>query len=116
MTNPEPELPPTEGIAPVVPMPPLVGDVERPSLHVRLFGTHEFFRLWIAQVVSSPVDSSRLPLPPAAVGLAANVSFTNPTLLGCGHRPKAGPQVFAHGAPPPRTAPHVVCCGRIPPL
>src|SRR3954453_1047054 len=56
MTNPEPELPPTEDIAPVVPMPPLVGEAERPSLHVRLFGTHEFFRLWIAQVVSSLGD------------------------------------------------------------
>src|SRR4051812_21925020 len=56
MTNPEPELPPTEGIAPVVPMPPLVGEVERPSLHVRLFGSHEFFRLWIAQVVSALGD------------------------------------------------------------
>jgi hypothetical protein len=33
------------------------------------------------------------------VGLAANVSFTKPTLLGGGDRPKAGPQVFAHGAP-----------------
>src|SRR3954451_6618128 len=56
MTNPEPELPPTDDIAPVVTMPPLVGEAERPSLHVRMFGTHEFFRLWIAQVVSSLGD------------------------------------------------------------
>src|SRR3954469_5965575 len=56
MTNPEPELPPTEDIAPVVPMPPLGGEAERPSLHVRVFGTHQFFRLWIAQVVSSLGD------------------------------------------------------------
>src|SRR5712671_5598673 len=43
---------------------------------------------------SSPPD----PLPPAAVGLAANVSFTKPTLLVGGDRPKAGRQVFAYGA------------------
>ncbi len=28
-------------------------DADRPSLHVRLFGTHQFFRLWVAQVVSA---------------------------------------------------------------
>jgi dTMP kinase len=29
---------------------------DRPTLHVRLFGTHEFFRLWLVQVVSSMGD------------------------------------------------------------
>lgn len=29
---------------------------DRPGLHVRLFGTHQFFRLWLAQVVSSLGD------------------------------------------------------------
>ena len=27
-----------------------------PRLHVRLFGTHEFFRLWLAQVVAALGD------------------------------------------------------------
>jgi dTMP kinase len=36
---------------------PLVAlDEDRPSLHVRLFGSHAFFRLWIAQVVSALGD------------------------------------------------------------
>ncbi|MEY2590418.1 MAG: hypothetical protein QOJ67_2402 [Acidimicrobiaceae bacterium] len=60
MTTPEPELPPTADMVPVVPFPPLVdgmlGEGERPSLHVRLFGSRQFFRLWIAQVVSSLGD------------------------------------------------------------
>jgi dTMP kinase len=30
--------------------------VDRPSVHVRLFGSHMFFRLWLAQVVSSLGD------------------------------------------------------------
>lgn len=34
---------------------PLVDD-DRAGLHVRLFGTHEFFRLWLAQVVASLGD------------------------------------------------------------
>jgi dTMP kinase len=46
--------------APVAPLPPLldevVGEGERPSLHVRLFGSHMFFRLWVAQAVSSLGD------------------------------------------------------------
>jgi dTMP kinase len=29
---------------------------DRPGLHVRLFGTHEFFRLWLAQVVAALGD------------------------------------------------------------
>jgi dTMP kinase len=50
--------PATTGIdIPVVPFPALLDDhVEGPShvaLHVRLFGSRMFFRLWIAQVVSS---------------------------------------------------------------
>jgi dTMP kinase len=28
----------------------------RPALHVRLFGSHQFFRLWLAQVVSATGD------------------------------------------------------------
>jgi dTMP kinase len=31
-------------------------DEDRPSLHVRLFGSHQFFRLWLAQVVSAIGD------------------------------------------------------------
>lgn len=31
-------------------------ETDRPSLHVRLFATHQFFRLWIAQVVSALGD------------------------------------------------------------
>jgi dTMP kinase len=30
--------------------------LDRPDRHVRLFGTHEFFRLWLVQVVSSTGD------------------------------------------------------------
>lgn len=33
-----------------------LGEGDRPSLHVRLFGSHDFFRLWVAQVVSSLGD------------------------------------------------------------
>src|SRR4029079_3764212 len=29
---------------------------ERPGWHVRLFGSHEFFRLWLVQVVSATGD------------------------------------------------------------
>ena len=29
---------------------------DRPGWHVRLFGSHEFFRLWLVQVVSSLGD------------------------------------------------------------
>jgi len=51
----------TTGIdMPLVPFPPLLDEsVEPPAqvaLHVRLFGSHSFFRLWIAQVVSSLGD------------------------------------------------------------
>jgi dTMP kinase len=36
--------------------PGVVPEADRPSLHVRLFGSHMFFRLWLAQVVSSVGD------------------------------------------------------------
>ncbi|HEX2381268.1 MAG TPA: MFS transporter [Acidimicrobiales bacterium] len=61
-----PEAPSSAGLgttgidAPVVPFPAFLEErVEPPTqvaLHVRLFGSHEFFRLWIAQVVSSLGD------------------------------------------------------------
>ena len=45
---------------PVVALPPLidelVGGPEQAALHVRVFGSHAFFRLWIAQVVSALGD------------------------------------------------------------
>ena len=45
---------------PVVALPPLIDEVvgasEQAALHVRVFGTHMFFRLWIAQVVSALGD------------------------------------------------------------
>lgn len=54
------EVEPTEPNTPVVPLPPLideaVGSSEQVALHVRLFGSHAFFRLWIAQVVSALGD------------------------------------------------------------
>src|SRR3954447_10395018 len=47
-------------VAPEIPMPPLldgvVGSGERISLRARVFGSPGFFRLWIAQVVSSLGD------------------------------------------------------------
>src|SRR5580765_1042167 len=36
--------------------PGVIPEADRPSLHVRLFGSHMFFRLWLAQVVSSMGD------------------------------------------------------------
>ncbi len=54
------EVEPTEPDNPVVPIIPLVDEVvgegERPSLHVRLFGSHAFFRLWLSQAISSLGD------------------------------------------------------------
>jgi dTMP kinase len=54
------EVEATEPDTPVVAFPPLVdeavGAAEPVSLHVRLFGSHAFFRLWIAQVVSALGD------------------------------------------------------------
>ena len=56
------EAEPTEPDTPVIPtLAPLVdeviaGDLERPSLHVRLFGSHAFFRLWLSQAISSLGD------------------------------------------------------------
>jgi dTMP kinase len=53
----EDEALPTVANVKPVPAWPLVEETEdRPSLHVRLFGTHMFFRLWTAQVVSSLGD------------------------------------------------------------
>ncbi len=49
MSEPEAELPPTVPIQ-------AVGRGDRPGLHVRLFGTSAFFRLWLAQVVSAIGD------------------------------------------------------------
>ena len=56
-----PEVEATEPDTPAVPpiMPLLdevVGEGERPSLHVRLFGSHAFFRLWLSQAISSLGD------------------------------------------------------------
>ncbi len=52
--EPLPTVPNPKSVAPAW---PLVDEGEdRPGLHVRLFGTHMFFRLWIAQVVSSLGD------------------------------------------------------------
>lgn len=45
-------VPEPDATADLFPGPP--GD--RPGLHVRLFGSHEFFRLWLVQVVSSLGD------------------------------------------------------------
>ncbi|CAN5191832.1 MFS transporter [soil metagenome] len=46
---------PTSGLRPTVPL-PVVGEGDQPGGHVRLFGTHMFFRLWLAQVVSALGD------------------------------------------------------------
>ena len=54
------EVDATEPDTPVVALPPLidemVGAPEQAALHVRVFGSHAFFRLWIAQVVSALGD------------------------------------------------------------
>ena len=54
------EVEATEPDNPVVALPPLidemVGAPEQAALHVRVFGSHAFFRLWIAQVVSALGD------------------------------------------------------------
>ncbi|MGH9187869.1 MAG: MFS transporter [Acidimicrobiales bacterium] len=39
-----------------VPIPTADDGTDRPGLHVRLFGSHMFFRLWLAQVVSALGD------------------------------------------------------------
>ena len=41
-----------DGLVPGAPTP----SEERPGWHVRLFGSHEFFRLWLVQVVSATGD------------------------------------------------------------
>ena len=54
------EVDTTEPDTPVVALPPLIDEVvgapEQAALHVRVFGSHAFFRLWIAQVVSALGD------------------------------------------------------------
>jgi dTMP kinase len=35
---------------------PAVGSGDRPGFHVRMFGSHEFFRLWLTQVASATGD------------------------------------------------------------
>jgi dTMP kinase len=54
------EVDATEPDTPVVAFPPLIEEpaaaVEQVALHVRLFGSHAFFRLWLAQVVSALGD------------------------------------------------------------
>jgi MFS family permease len=42
-------------IGPISPS-PTPGDFEEPSRHVRIFGSHAFFRLWLGQVVSATGD------------------------------------------------------------
>jgi len=50
----EPDNP---AIPPIIPLvDEVVGEGERPSLHVRLFGSHAFFRLWLSQAISSLGD------------------------------------------------------------
>jgi len=55
-----PDVDATEPDNPVVALPPLIDEVvgapEQAALHVRVFGSHAFFRLWIAQVVSATGD------------------------------------------------------------
>ena len=50
----------TEPDLPVVALPPLIEDLvdpeQNPALHVRVFGSHAFFRLWTAQVISALGD------------------------------------------------------------
>ena len=50
----------TEPDVPVVALPPLIDELvdarQNPALHVRFFGSHAFFRLWIAQVISALGD------------------------------------------------------------
>jgi MFS family permease len=55
------------------------GEDDRPDLHVRLFGSHQFFRLWLAQVVASLGDW---------VGFAA-IAFKAQGLGGDGSREAA---------------------------
>ena len=44
-------------VPPIMPLvDEVVGEGERPSLHVRLFGSHAFFRLWLSQAISSLGD------------------------------------------------------------
>jgi dTMP kinase len=50
----EPTLPLDQPADPLAALPDVVEG--EPALHVRLFGSHQFFRLWLAQVVSATGD------------------------------------------------------------
>lgn len=50
----EPTLPLAQPPDPLAALPDVVEG--KPALHVRLFGSHQFFRLWLAQVVSASGD------------------------------------------------------------
>jgi dTMP kinase len=55
MADRRPEVQPAAD--PLTAVPVRATDVgDRPGLHVRLFGTHEFFRLWMAQVIAALGD------------------------------------------------------------
>ena len=41
---------------PTTPQPAVADGPDRPGFHVRIFGSHEFFRLWLTQVVSATGD------------------------------------------------------------
>lgn len=41
---------------PTAPQPVVGSEDDRPGFHVRMFGSHEFFRLWLTQVVSATGD------------------------------------------------------------
>lgn len=52
----EPSTPAGRADEPTAPL-PLVGEgPDRPGFHVRVFGSHDFFRLWLTQVVSATGD------------------------------------------------------------
>ena len=58
-TEPDTPIVAAERESPFVALPPLIDEAVGEStaaLHVRLFGTHAFFRLWCAQVVSATGD------------------------------------------------------------
>jgi dTMP kinase len=54
---------------------------DRPGWHVRLFGSHEFFRLWIVQVISATGDWLGFS---AIILLAAQIGGTNGAGAGAG--------------------------------
>jgi dTMP kinase len=52
----EPTAPGGEADQPTVPQPVVATEAVQPGFHVRIFGSHEFFRLWLTQVVSATGD------------------------------------------------------------